>query len=81
MRNPHGYVLNGSVEMDTVQCIHCGKHTPVKAGAQSADDSGWCQNCMGVVCAQCCGETCEHFMRKIERSEARGRLARSAGIV
>lgn len=84
MRNPHGNLVitspDGTVENDTARCVHCGGHFNVgKASVK------WCGSCHDTVCEKAaCSAPCErgalHFMREIEKQEARGRLLRAMGI-
>jgi hypothetical protein len=52
-RSPHGYSVTTSpdgptVEFDTLQCCHCGKHFNVVRG--SGTKRGFCLKCMQVTC-------------------------------
>ena len=65
--------INKREEYDMVMCRHCGMHYVVRPG--SGHKRGWCWNCSGPLCGkQACMTRCEHFMRKIEAHERRGKL-------
>ncbi len=71
-------------ELDTFTCVHCNAVKYVQPGESATDTGGWCFNCAAAICKGCveAGKTqvgCEHFMKKIERAEARGRLLASIG--
>lgn len=69
-------------EADYVQCRHCQFTWQVRPG--SGARRGWCYSCGGPVCGKpTCMQHCggmRHFMREIERQEARGRWLRKIGI-
>ncbi len=85
MLNPHGFFSDGDGRgnpQDTCQCAHCAGHFAVTAGVLNpANEAAWCSSCDAVVCPTCAakGGFCErgsrHFMRAIEREEARERFA------
>ena len=96
MLTPHGYGVMTSagvepdLEVDSVQCAHCGGHVFVKAGAMTveADESlqqlplGWCGRCGAVVCGRCNARgTCDPFEAQLARAEARSRLLRDVEAV
>lgn len=87
MRRAQGYAVltdpdaNQPVqECDTFQCGHCQYITHVKPFMDPADMGGLCKVCMRLVCSKCVGKECDVFERKLERSEARDRFLRSAGL-
>lgn len=52
-RQPAGYVIivdpdEPTIERDTLQCVHCGKHWMVVPG--SGRRRGWCLKCSGAHC-------------------------------
>lgn len=60
-------------EGDMLQCKHCQFTWAVKPG--SGTKRGWCYNCGGPTCGKPhCLQVCEHFMKAIERMEARSRF-------
>lgn len=72
--NPKGLLIydspNGSRQVfDTLQCVHCNGHFPVKPGSRQR--RGFCVNCMGPLCgAPQCG-VCIPFEKKLELIEQR----------
>ena len=69
-------------EADYLQCGHCQKIWKVMPG--SGEKRGWCWSCSQVLCGKpMCMKHCGgflHFMKMIERIEARGRWLASIGI-
>ena len=69
-------------EADYLQCAHCQYVWKVVPG--SGEKRGWCYSCGQVVCGKpLCMKHCgslRHFMRTIERQEARGRWLHSIGL-
>lgn len=62
----------GTVESDTLMCMHCQMHWQVQPG--SGKQRGWCLNCGGPTCGkQKCEEECVPFMRAIEDMERQSR--------
>ena len=84
MRKPQGYAVitspDGVREADTFTCAHCQHVTHVKAGAKPEDLGGLCKSCMGLICSRCVGKSCDPFLKKIEREEARYHSLRSMGL-
>ena len=73
---------DAALERDCLQCKHCQMVWYVQPGSGRAHR--WCHNCGGWTCHKprclqdCSGEL--HFMREIERMEAKGRWFQSLGI-
>lgn len=70
-------------EADLLQCGHCQYTWRINHG--SGIQRSWCQSCGQVLCcrSQRCAYSCgggSHFMRMIERIEAKGRWLASIGI-
>lgn len=63
-------------ELATFTCIHCQGVRRVKPFCDPADLGGVCRLCDNVICEQCVGKPCDHFMKKIERQESAGRARR-----
>lgn len=86
MRSPGGYAVwtrddGRTVEMDSMTCGHCQFVTFIPAGADPADLGGLCKVCMRLICARCTAKgSCTPFEQALEKSEARGRFLRSAGL-
>jgi hypothetical protein len=82
MRNPGGYVtiVDSSAslyEQDTFTCIHCNGIVLVKPGL-TITDFAWCRKCMKPVCEkERCQTRCLTWDRRMEISEARGKLHRA----
>jgi len=74
-----GYLIitspDGTVEADTLQCVHCSKHYIVKPG--SGKRRGWCTLCAGATCGSVSCATCIPFERKLDMFEQRERLLQS----
>ncbi len=83
------------VERDVITCFHCQRQIVVKPGTASTvyltfDRKAWtwkeeagafCRVCMSAVCLPCSDlGRCTPFERTLERSEARDRLRRAAGL-
>lgn len=63
----------------TFTCAHCQHVHEIMIGAPM--DWGYCRRCMAPVCPNpACNDHCDPFEKKLERSEARGRLLRDMGI-
>jgi len=79
LRKPHGYGVivdpSGMVETDSLKCTHCQTVWWVKPG--SGNQRGWCMQCQDVTCGAPACQPCDHFMKKIERQEAREKALRS----
>lgn len=82
-------------EFDSCQCGHCQKVIFVKPRSASTvylittgvpgrfkeEPGAFCRVCMRPVCLPCHAQgTCTPFERALERSEARDRFLRSAGL-
>lgn len=71
-KGPGGYIIISSpdaetIERETMQCVHCGKHWVYKPG--SGTERGWCMKCDGVTCgAQECN-ACVPLEARIEIME------------
>jgi len=86
VRNPHGNALwsgpDGSLEKDTLQCVHCDCHWNVEPG--SGRKRGWCINCMGPHCGAAKCHTCVPFEAKLAKwekeSAAKEAFARELGL-
>ena len=70
---------DAALEADMLMCKHCQMTWYVKPG--SGIKRGWCYSCQGPTCGKPrCEQHCGgrlHFMRDIERMEAKGRWLRS----
>lgn len=84
MLRPHSCMTEtgpaGTKVTDAYQCLHCGGHRFVKPKERPEDLGGWCRNCDGPICPRCTGQPCVHFMKAIERMEARDAARRSYGF-
>ena len=71
-----GYLIitgpEGTLERDTLQCVHCNKHWIVQPG--SGKIRGWCTLCMGTTCGGSACAVCIPFEKKLEAQERRERL-------
>jgi hypothetical protein len=74
MLNPAGYIIIKDLqsdkvllEADTLQCVHCGGHFPVRPG--SGKIRGFCTRCNGPVCGPGCKE-CVPTEQYLENMEA-----------
>ena len=66
-----------TVERQTMQCKHCGRHWVVEPG--SGRSRGWCFNCAGPTCgAERCEKVCEAQEKMIERIERNWRRKQAA---
>jgi hypothetical protein len=88
MRNPQGYAtivdpdVGGVRECDTTTCGHCNAITHVKPKMRPEDMGGLCKACMKLICAKCVDHgTCDPFLKKLERAEARYHALRSYGLI
>ena len=74
-----GYLIitgpDGTLERDTLQCVHCNKHYIVRPG--SGKRRGWCTLCAGTTCGEEACLPCIPFERKLDAFERRERLVRS----
>ena len=74
-----GYLIitspDGTLEADTLQCVHCNKHYIVKPG--SGKRRGWCTLCSGTTCGSNLCNTCIPFEKKLDEFERREKLLRS----
>jgi hypothetical protein len=81
MLRPQGYATvtdpDGVTERDTFTCVHCCAVKHVKPRERPEDIGGLCKVCMGLICADCVGQSCIPFMKKLERMEARYHARRS----
>jgi hypothetical protein len=77
MRNPQGYAcITGPDQIkqyDTFTCFHCNAIVHVKPMADPSEIGALCKTCMKLICAQCSGQGCTPFLKKIEEMEARHR--------
>ena len=73
---------DAALERDCLQCKHCQMTWYVQPG--SGAKRGWCFTCGGPTCGKPrCEQHCGgqlHFMREIERMEAKGRWFESLGL-
>jgi len=78
-RNPHGYIIitepeKETIELDTLQCCHCGAHFQVRRG--SGTKRGWCGHCAGPTCGEVQCLTClplEKWILNVEEEDRRRR--------
>ena len=76
VRKPRGHVWiskpdGQTVEFDTLQCKHCGRHWTVMPG--SGRRRGFCVRCNGPTCGKQSCETCipkELFLDNVEKGRA-----------
>ena len=75
---------DAAFEADMLMCKHCQHTWYMQPG--SGIKRSWCTSCNGPLCcrtprcSRVCGGSSAHFMREIERMEAKGRwLARILG--
>lgn len=87
VRNPHGNALwtdpdSGTVEKDTLQCVHCEAHWNVEPG--SGRKRGWCVNCAGPHCGAEACHTCTPFEMKLaqwdKEAAAKAAFAKELGL-
>lgn len=73
--------LTKTIEIDTVTCGHCQRVVLLHedSGKRIEDAHGVCLVCQQPKCDACRGKGCTPFERRLEASEARGRLLRSIG--
>lgn len=64
----------------TVTCCHCNGVTLIPERAAADDCGGFCRLCMRATCKACASGACTPFERRLEESEARGRLLASMGL-
>ncbi len=57
-----------TLEYDTFMCVHCQRHQKVTPG--SGRKRGWCSNCNGPTCGKKNCDTCIHWEKKLDLSEA-----------
>lgn len=65
---------------DTLQCIHCQQHFPVRKG--SGIQRGYCPSCNGVTCGgYLCETRCLHWEKALENEEKAARLLASGAVL
>jgi hypothetical protein len=63
----------GTVERDTVACVHCRAHWVIQPG--SGRERGFCRNCMGPTCGgPLCMDDCVPYWQQIEAIERADRM-------
>lgn len=67
-------VSEGTFEIDTFSCGHCGGCVHAKAGTQG--DEYFCRNCMRRICDRCADHPCIPFMKQVEEAEEKDRRYR-----
>lgn len=66
---------------DFFKCFHCQYITIVQPKQDPSDLGGLCKICMKLICHQCVTESkCSPWEKKFERTEARQRFLKSAGL-
>ncbi len=84
MRKPSGvlirYDINGESHLESFKCVHCQHHVFVPTKAHPDQFGDFCRSCMAPICLQCASKPCDHFEKKLERSEARGRMLADMGL-
>ena len=85
MRRPQGYGITvepgkADVEVDSFTCRHCNSIVFVKPRQDPSEMGGFCTLCMGHVCGNCAGKSCEPFEKKLEAMERRDKFLRSMGV-
>jgi len=95
MLKPHGYIISTSgdrattIEKDTVQCAHCGRHYSIRPKEDPTDAGSYCGRCNAPICNRCGEEmtrtlTCrpfEQWLEYVERADAdRRALDRALGL-
>lgn len=73
-------VGEGTHEVDTFTCVHCGRVVHVKPGAIPDELGSMCRNCMQMVCPTCAPGPCIPWLKKLEAAERRDRMLRSYGV-
>lgn len=73
-----------TVAVGTFTCCHCQRivrlHS-LRTGDRKAEQGVMCMMCMKQMCVQCAERArCDPFEKKLERSEARGRMLAAMGI-
>lgn len=58
---------SGTVQSDTVCCVHCRHHWVVKPGSNKK--RGFCMKCMGPTCGNKQCDNCVPYMKMIENIE------------
>ncbi len=82
VRNPSGILIttpdDGAREsqVDTVQCVHCGRHHVYEAAVLAAIKGGlgFCAKCNGITCGEMCQE-CVPAEQQLENMEKFPELA------
>ena len=69
---PAGYTIlsdpiEGIIEADTLQCVHCGCHWQVNPGSRKI--RGFCPTCIGPICGPNCVK-CVPVEQRLENMEA-----------
>jgi hypothetical protein len=83
MRIAGGYAIRtdpllGVSETDTRTCGHCQRVDAIKPFCDPASVGGLCYCCNRYICVKCHHlAVCDVIEKKLERSEARGRLLAS----
>lgn len=54
---------NGTVQTDTVCCVHCRHHWEFKPG--SGKDRGFCMKCMGPTCGAKVCDPCNPYRKQM----------------
>lgn len=74
-------IYEGTTELDTFQCGHCGSHLHIRPGEKIDDLGGFCRQCMKAICPMCLSTgRCDPLEKKLARAEAKDRARRSYGI-
>lgn len=65
--------LTGKVvdERDSFTCNHCGRVFWITPYHSAADTGSYCARCDSYVCPRCAGQSCDVFMKKLERAISR----------
>jgi hypothetical protein len=84
MHKPGGvlirYDVTGEHHCDTFTCRHCPRVVIVPPGAHPDQFGDFCRSCMAPICLRCASKPCDHFEKKLERSEAAGRMLADMGL-
>lgn len=76
-----GEAREGTIEIDSFTCFHCGSIRHVRPKQKPEDIGGLCKQCMKLICGRCVDKgNCTPLEKKLEAAEARDRALRSYGM-
>lgn len=67
---------DGTREIDSVLCEHCGKNVWVKPSIDPADLGARCTICDAFICQECRGKSCAPLEYRLDQYERRGQGVR-----